>query len=136
MEELKQLWFDFSPLVLLSADEIYLKADQDLLGKLSEDRRIERKPPGIHARAIGDYFSMWANTSPDGGILVVGVEDDGRFQGLTSIGTDRLNELERSGWTYCPDARFESRRVAITNTKGEADFVLVIRVYPYGQTHG
>jgi ATP-dependent DNA helicase RecG len=130
LEEPIQLSFGFSPLVLLSADEIYLKADPDLLTQLFEDRRIERKPPGIHSRALGDYFSMWANTSPDGGILVVGMEDDGRYSGLSSLGADALNDLERSGWTYCPDSRYESKRVAVTNVAGQPDFVLMFRI-PY-----
>ena len=58
---------------LLSPDEIYELVDQDLLGRLKEDRRLERKPAGIHGKELGDYFSMWANTVPDGGLLVVGM---------------------------------------------------------------
>src|SRR5687767_7202830 len=34
-----------SPLALLSVAEIYEQADQELLVRLKEDRRIERKPP-------------------------------------------------------------------------------------------
>ena len=128
MEEPIQLSLAFSALALLSADEIYLSASQKLLEELREDRRIERKPPGVHGKALGDYFSMWANTSPDGGLIVVGMEDEGRFTGLSSIGPTGLNELERAGWTYCPDAKYESKRISVRNTSGEEDFVLLIRV--------
>jgi hypothetical protein len=37
-------------LSLLSPDEIYGRADETLLQTLREDRRLERKPAGIHAR--------------------------------------------------------------------------------------
>ena len=56
---------------LLTPDEIYDRAEQ-LIPLLQEDRRIERKPGGIHKEPLGEYFSMWANTSPDGGLIALG----------------------------------------------------------------
>ena len=82
MYEDKQLRLSFDGLLaLMPVDEIYEKVDQELLERLKEDRRIERKPEGIHARQLGDYFSMWANTIPEGGLLVVGMADDGVVTG-------------------------------------------------------
>ncbi len=69
---------------LLSVDEIYETATQALLEDLTEDRRIERKPPGIHASALGEYFSMYANKTPDGGIIVLGQENDGTISGCST----------------------------------------------------
>jgi len=73
---------------------------------------------------------MWANTDPDGGLLVIGMEDDGAFTGCLSLGEERLNKLEAAGSVYCPDARLRTKRVPVTRTRdaGE-DFVLVFRVY-------
>ena len=68
-----QLNFSFeAPLTLLSADEIFQGADHALLTMLREDRRIERKPANTHGRVLGEYFSMWANTSPEGGLNHLG----------------------------------------------------------------
>jgi len=66
-----QLEFDWEPLPtkrleLLTAEEIFDQADQSLLEALSEDRRIERKPPTFSGEPLGEYLSMWANTAPDG----------------------------------------------------------------------
>ena len=73
-----QLSFIFEgPLALLTVEEIYDRASTELFQKLKEDRRIERKPTGIHSQSLGEYFSMWANTAPDGGLVVVGMEDGG-----------------------------------------------------------
>jgi hypothetical protein len=64
---------------LLSPSEIYEAVDDSLLRKLAEDRRIERKSSRIQGKDLGDYFSMWANTVPDGGLIVVGMDNDGSF---------------------------------------------------------
>lgn len=78
---------------------------------------------------------MWANTSPVGGLIVIGVGDDGAFEGLAEQGTSRLNDLEISGKTYCSDASCQFKRVAVTNRRGKDDFVLAIRVF-YHETRG
>ena len=64
----KQASFEFTfpstkPIRLLSPDELYENLSQTIAVDASEDPRIERKPAAYNARALGDYFSMWANTS-------------------------------------------------------------------------
>jgi hypothetical protein len=73
-------------LPLLSPDEIYRHADGPLLQNLREDRRIERKSCRVDRRVVGDYFSMWANTKPSGGLLAIGIENDGSLAFLLSGG--------------------------------------------------
>lgn len=113
---------------LLSPDEIYEQPDR-FLPVLSEDRRIERKPAGIHVESLGEYFSMWANTSPEGGIIVIGIEDKGRVSGCRSLTIDNLNKLEKSGYLRCPMARYDTKRVPMKNHDGTDDFILLIRVF-------
>jgi len=126
MVDERQGRFNFDgPLALLTVHEIYEQASMELFKLLKEDRRIERKPSGIHPRQLGDWFSMWANTSPDGGVLVVGMEDDGEVPGCLRLSQNDLNRLEKTGMDYCPDARFESKRVPT----GNSDFLLVFRVF-------
>ena len=121
--------FGRAALLLLSPDDIFQAADSGLLSVLSEDRRIERKPSSIKPRALGDYFSMWANTGPDGGLIVVGMENDGRLTGCSKLPTKLLNDLEKCGTIYCPDARHESKRVPVRLPDGEMDFVVLFRVF-------
>jgi|SRR5271157_5462358 len=126
----QQFELDFmKPEPLMTPDEIYASVNQGLLKRLEEDRRIERKPAGIHANALGDYFSLWANTAPYGGIIVLGVENDGLVSGCSHLSTSQLNELERAGHVYCPDARYDSKRLEVVNALGERDFLLIFRVY-------
>ena len=121
------LTFDGVP-ALLSVAEIYENASLELLSKLKEDRRVERKPAAYQPRYLADYISMFANTKPDGGIIVVGMENAGDVAGCSQLTQERINELERAGQVYCPDARYESKRVGAVTRSGKPDFLLVIRV--------
>src|ERR1039457_4434858 len=125
MEQLSLL-FEM-PLALVSPDEIYQNAEA-FLELIKEDRRFERKSPKTSPRSLGEYFSMWANTLPDGGLIAVGIEDSGIMKGCKSLSQGELNEREQAGRIYCPDARFSTTLVQVTNDHGEADFILLIRV--------
>lgn len=114
---------------LMTVGEIYEKADQSLLQELKEDRRLERKPAGVHADALGIYFSMWANTPPEGGLIVVGIENDGSFSGCLKTSVEHMNSLEQAGNIFCPEARYDTKRVPVTLDSGEPDYVLLIRVF-------
>jgi len=111
----------------MSADEIWDRADQQLLQQLREDRRIELKPAGIQPRELSAYFSMWANTRPDGGLIAVGIADDGTIKGLSSVGINKINDLEKTGVNFCPEAKCESKRVSVT-IDGRQDCVLLFRI--------
>jgi ATP-dependent DNA helicase RecG len=114
---------------LWSVEQIYEHASTRLFKMLKEDRRIERKSPKTEPRALADCFSMWANT-PEGGVLVIGIENDGSIVGLRECSNQTINEIEDCPRVYCPDARFQSKRVSVENHKGLADFVIVFWV-PY-----
>jgi ATP-dependent DNA helicase RecG len=113
---------------LLTVEEIYTRGDPSFFKKQTEDRRIERKPSGHHPDALGEYFSMWANTAPDGGILILGMENDGKITGCSKLNIKQLNRLEQSGRTYCPDARYESKRIETEREDGQKDFILLFHV--------
>jgi len=117
-----------TPLLLLTADDIYDSADLLIIQKIKEDRTIERKPAGIGIQAVGDYLCMWANTSPDGGLLVVGIEDDGTLSGCVTKEIQHLNELESAGMQHCADASYAYKRVPFRHPNGDQDFVILFRV--------
>ena len=98
-----QLSFRFEiPLALISPSELYQNA-QAYLELLKEDRRFERKSARTSPRSLGEYFSMWANTLPEGGLIAVGIEDKGAVQGCLCLSQAELNEREQAGKVYCPD---------------------------------
>jgi ATP-dependent DNA helicase RecG len=129
MPSFQQLGLDFegSHITVLTIDEIYQQLDSLLIDALFEDRRIEYKSGRIDPPALADVICMWANTA-DGGIIVVGVEKDKSISGCSSLTPDQVNGLDCAGMDFCPDARFESKRLQVENSRGEKDWVLVFRV--------
>ena len=127
----KQLEFTWEkkPLALLNVQELFDEANKYLLRCIGEDNRIERKPSGIHGAQLSEYFSMFANTKPDGGLIVVGIENDGTISGCSSLSHNKLNDLEKTGDIYCPDARHEIKRLPVTLDDGVSDFVVLFRVF-------
>jgi ATP-dependent DNA helicase RecG len=65
----------------------------------------------------------------EGGLLAVGINNDGTITGCSGRAQKSLNDLEAAGRVYCPDARYESKRVPVTRSDGRADFVVLFRVY-------
>jgi ATP-dependent DNA helicase RecG len=125
----EQLSLPFSiPLALVGVDEIYSNAEQ-FIPLLKENRRFERKSPRTNPRSLGEYFSMWANTVPDGGLIAVGIENDGEIIGCKGLSQTELNEREQTGKVYCQDARYVTKIVSVLNSDGERDFILLIRVH-------
>jgi ATP-dependent DNA helicase RecG len=128
-----QLAFEFPPPAvnprLLSVSEIYNATSQSLLEVLKEDGRVERKSISIHIQLLAEYFSMWANTKPDGGIIVIGIENAGSVTGCLKADQTHINEIERTRDIYCPDAKYEQKHVPVKNISWEDDFLIIIRIF-------
>ena len=74
------------------------------------------------------YVSMWANTPPAGGLIAVGIEDDGKITGCTTQGQHAVEVERRIRNDLVPDAVFTTKRILATNAIGESNFVLLYRV--------
>ena len=94
-----------------------------------EDSRIERKNATYRAKELGDYFSMWANTPPEGGVILLGVENDGTIGGCMGTDASHINDLERAGTVFASEARSTCKRVHVTNCQGQPDYIVAIRVF-------
>lgn len=116
------------PVQLIGPHEAFSRADEQLLDRLIENSVMEKKNGKIKAQTLAEYFSMWANTSPEGGLILVGVENDGKKTGLLHLSDQQIAELELAGHNLCPDARFEQKRISIHNANGEDDFVILFYV--------
>lgn len=112
----------------MSVDEMYALADEFLIQQLTEDDRLEKKSCGVHAKELGKYFSMWSNT-PDGGLIIAGVADDGSIEGCLKENVQQINSMCDAARIYCPDARFEHKRVRVTTDRSYDDFIYLFRVY-------
>lgn len=117
-EKLLQLW---------TPDEIYDRLNSKNIQAFVEDRRVERKNSRVSAKTLAEYLSMWSNTQPHGGIVIVGIDDNGAISGCTSLSPERKNEIEALS-PLCPDASWSSKVVEVTNAAGKPDYLIVYRV--------
>lgn len=113
---------------LWTVDEIYNDATGENLRNFYEDQRLERKSAAIHADPLATYVCMWANTPPDGGIIAVGIEDDGRITGCSQKGEHVVDVERRIRSDLVPDANFLTKKILATNEHGQSDFVVLYRV--------
>jgi predicted HTH transcriptional regulator len=97
-----------------SPRELWLKLDPLNISNFLEDRRIERKSAQqLHFDELARYASMWSNTV-EGGIILIGVSDNGTIGGCAHLSQDQLNRLESFHSQLCPDSAPESRRIPLT----------------------
>lgn len=131
MEQLSIDFLDVLPMEdtsTWSPRDIWTRLNQRLLEHFKEDRRLERKNhkiPNLEDLAV--YLSMFSNT-PDGGVLVFGVDDDGTVTGV-KFGIEQVNRIESQYIQYCPSAKPEFKRVPVVVGDQET-FCLAIYV-PY-----
>ncbi|WP_109085211.1 ATP-binding protein [Azospirillum sp. TSH100] len=113
---------------MLGPRELYERADEHLIDRLVENSSVEKKSGRYNKSALSEYFSMWANTAPDGGLIIVGVENDGTKTGLLSLSEKQIAEIELAGPHLCADARYDRKKISIINHKGQDDYVLLFYV--------
>lgn len=136
----KQLALDFDhepksepsrlDLRLLPADDIFEMASPSILKKLDEDKRYERKSARIAPHQLAEWICMFANTTPQGGIIGVGVENDGSYGGCNQLDSNQLNAIELATSRYVPQARTDTKNIEVINSAGERDFIILMRVHP------
>ncbi|MEE4210126.1 MAG: ATP-binding protein [Parvularcula sp.] len=109
--------------------EIWVRFTQRMIPYFGEDRRIEYKvTPRLHWDDLASYYSAFSN-SPDGGVLCIGVADDGTCVGCKNLSADQLNRIETFHIQICPSAKPEVKRVPIV-VDGDQNFLVLVYV-PY-----
>ena len=98
-----------------------------------ESPLFDRKSARIDAKALAVHLIAFANA--DGGVIAVGVEDDGTITGIDSY-AENINELLRAPFDFCkPSVRVETERLSCTNRNGKADHILLIEVLQSSDLH-
>lgn len=89
------------------------------------DRKSARKKPA----ELLKHLIGFANA--DGGLLVIGVEDDGSISGFKSQGARSVNEFRQidRNQAFYPLAK-EFREIEVINKNGENDIIVVISIEP------
>ena len=110
--------------------ELFARAsDPAFIDRLVENSNVEKKSGRIGKAALAEYFSMWANTSPDGGLILVGVENDGSKAGLLALSDRQVAGIELAAHDLCSEATYDRNKIEIINHKGQPDYVFLFYVH-------
>jgi len=115
--------------VMWTPRDIWLHLNQRYIPAFKEDRRTEyknHKKPDLDDLAT--YYSAFSNT-PDGGVIVYGVADNGTIHGCNHFSSHHLNAVENCHVDRCPMAKPEFKRIPVV-VDGRQSFCLAIYV-PY-----
>lgn len=107
--------------------------DINLLTTHPEGQLFDRKSFRIDAKALAVIAVAFANA--DGGVVAIGIEDDGRVTGVNG-NIEHLNELLRVPFDYClPSVPAKVRFVDCTDCNGQPNRVLVMHIDPNMRVH-
>lgn len=99
----------------------------------TEKQLFDRKSAKIEATAIATPMIAFANA--DGGLLVVGIEDNGEITGIDAY-TKNVNEILRASFDFCqPSIMIETETVDCTDSEGKENHILLIRIPQSGELH-
>ena len=104
----------------------------DWLRAAPEGQWLERKSPRIRGKALADVMVGLANA--EGGLICIGIEE-GRVEGVGRAGR-LMNEWRQAAIDFsAPPVRHAFDLLACTNTRGEADHIVVIEVEASERVH-
>ena len=99
----------------------------------TERQLFDRKSAKIDAAAIAIPMIAFANA--DGGLLAVGIEDNGEITGIDAY-TSKINEILRAGYDFCqPSIFIEKETVDCIDSKGNPNHILLIKVPQSADMH-
>ncbi|MBI4457399.1 putative DNA binding domain-containing protein [Candidatus Uhrbacteria bacterium] len=98
-----------------------------------EGQTFERKRAAADVYDIANLVIAFANA--DGGIIAIGVEDDGKISGFTRSGEKAAIFRKNVAELIEPPVRYEIMEVPCINASGNTDFILLIEVERGVSTH-
>lgn len=93
-----------------------------------ENQNFEKKSASIQEKDLATVFSAFANSSVEGGLMVLGIDQYNNLAGINTVGQEKINKLIQTQRTFCPLARIEYKEIPATNNKGGEDRLLLFYV--------
>ncbi len=93
-----------------------------------ENQNFEKKSARIQKKDLTSEFSAFANSSVEGGLVVLGIENDTKLIGINAVGQDKNNKLIGAQRIFCPLVKLEYKEIPITNNEGREDRLLLFYV--------
>lgn len=97
------------------------------LQKATENQYFDRKSARITPKDIVKHLIAFSNAS--GGVLAIGIENDGRITGFEDVGFDKINEFMIVPYEYCKgNPRVNIEVIEVLNDKSRTDKILIYHV--------
>lgn len=101
----------------------------EYLSKSPENLYLDRKRAKISLQDLANEISSFANAN--GGVIAVGITDDGLIEGFNMYGTQKLNDCQKIVSNYLnPSPIYECELINIKNQKDEDDYILLFHIEP------
>lgn len=110
-----QLSFDWAEIARARQEPrlLFEEARPDALRSLTEGQYFERKGSRVDPRALAISICAFSNTDARGGLIIVGIADDGTIEGIDASNPALLNRLQSAGRDLCPQAQCRQRLIEI-----------------------
>lgn len=97
--------------------------------KETENLYYDRKSAKIDLKSIANEIMAFANAQ--GGVLAVGIKDNGEIEGFNKYGINKLNEAQKIISSYLkPTPICNCEIIEVNNIKGEKDRILLYHIEP------
>ena len=113
----------------MSISKINMALTMDFLIKTPEGLYLDRKRAKISIQDLANEIASFANAN--GGIIAVGITDDGIIEGFNQYGVKKLNECQKAISNLLkPTPIYNSELIEVNNQKGEKDVILLFHIEP------
>lgn len=111
----------------MSGSKINSTMTIDYLTTMSENLYFDRKRAKISYQDLANEIASFANAN--GGVIVVGITDDGLIEGFNLYGIQKLNEFQKVATNYLkPSPMYEYEIIEVENYKKEKDVILLFHI--------
>lgn len=113
----------------MSLSKINSQINLKYLKNEKENLYFDRKRAKISLQDLANEIASFANSN--GGIIAVGITDNGKIEGFNIYGKDKLNECQKVVTNYLKNTpTYRMELLDIENDKGEMDNLLLFHIEP------
>lgn len=113
----------------MNISKVNLSLTLDYITKTPENLYLDRKRAKISIQDLANEIASFANAN--GGIIAVGVTDNGLIEGFSLYGINKLNDCQKVVSNYLnPSPVYECELINIKNEKDEDDSILLFHIEP------
>lgn len=113
----------------MNISKVNLSLTLEYITKTPENLYLDRKRAKISIQDLANEIASFANAN--GGIVAVGVTDNGLIEGFSLYGINKLNDCQKVVSNYLnPSPVYECELINIKNEKDEDDSILLFHIEP------